>query len=229
MGYLLRGLRVASYLATALGIILIFGAIINNATFFYGIRFLFLGVVGIGATSLLRDSFLEGAEEEEYHSLLPTPQLKTPPLPQPKTQHLPQQKTPKLPQVNIPKLTVDDLIESVPRYIFGCIGVVVASVSGFIGAVVGSFVIGVIFDTQAGYNETHWGYVWFVLLLFGYPLVGAFFGALGGILIFFIFKRIGDNMLLSAVGFIASSYAGFFIGVLVGIPPFIVLNALGCC
>ncbi len=34
MGYLLRVLRIASYLAAVLGILLIFGAIINNATFF---------------------------------------------------------------------------------------------------------------------------------------------------------------------------------------------------
>ena len=78
MGYLLRGMRIASYLAAALGLLLIFGAIINNALFFFGIRFLFIGVVGIGATSLLRDSFLEGEEEEEYNSLLPSPKVETP-------------------------------------------------------------------------------------------------------------------------------------------------------
>jgi hypothetical protein len=75
MGYLLRVLRIASYLAAALGLLLIFGAIINNATFFYGIRLLFIGVVGIGATSLLRDRFIESTEEEAYYSLHPPQEL----------------------------------------------------------------------------------------------------------------------------------------------------------
>ncbi len=78
MGYLLRGLRLASYLAAALGLLLFLGGIINNALFFYGIRLLFIGVVGIGATALLRDSFLEGTEEEEYNSLQPSSRIKTP-------------------------------------------------------------------------------------------------------------------------------------------------------
>lgn len=75
MGYLLRVLRIASYLAAALGTLLIFGAIINNATFFYGIRMLFIGVVGIGATSLLRDRFIEGTEEEGDYSFQPSPDI----------------------------------------------------------------------------------------------------------------------------------------------------------
>ena len=82
MGYLLRGLRVASYLSAALGTLFLCGATINDALLFYGVRFLFMGVVGIGATSLLRDRYLEGDEEEEYNAILPTqeiiPQVKPP-------------------------------------------------------------------------------------------------------------------------------------------------------
>lgn len=73
MGSLLRGLRVASYLAAALGLILLFGGTYNNALLFYGVRFLLIGVVGIGAKVILRDRYLEGAEEEEYNSLVKTP------------------------------------------------------------------------------------------------------------------------------------------------------------
>jgi len=78
MGYLLRVLRIASYLSAALGLLLIFGATINDALLFYGVRFLFMGVAGIGATSLLRDRYLEGTEEKEYNSLLPSPKVETP-------------------------------------------------------------------------------------------------------------------------------------------------------
>ena len=82
MGYLLRGLRLASYLAAALGLLLFLGGIINNALFFYGIRFLFIGLVGIAATTWLRDRYLEGAEEEQYNSFLPSqeivPKVRTP-------------------------------------------------------------------------------------------------------------------------------------------------------
>jgi hypothetical protein len=78
VGYLLRVLRVASYLAAALGLLLIFGATMNDALLFFGVRFLFMGVAGIGATSLLRDRYLEGTEEEEYNSLLPSPKVETP-------------------------------------------------------------------------------------------------------------------------------------------------------
>jgi len=78
VGYLLRGLRVASYLAAALGLILTFGGTNNDALLLYGVRFLVIGMVGIGATSFLRDRYLEGEEEEEYNSLLPSPKVETP-------------------------------------------------------------------------------------------------------------------------------------------------------
>ena len=82
MGYLLRTLRLASYLVVVLGLLLIFGAKLNNSLFFYGIRFLFIGLVGIGSMSMLKDRYIEGTEEEEdYLSLLPTPKIKTPYIP----------------------------------------------------------------------------------------------------------------------------------------------------
>ena len=77
MGYLLRGLRLASYLAAALGLILIIGGVMyetrdGGALLFYGIRILFMSLVGISATSWLRDRLLEGTELDEYQSLAPT-------------------------------------------------------------------------------------------------------------------------------------------------------------
>ena len=78
MGYLLRVLRIASYLAAALGLILTFGGTNNEGLLLYGVRFLVIGLVGIGATSFLRDRYLEGEEEEEYNSLLPSPKVETP-------------------------------------------------------------------------------------------------------------------------------------------------------
>lgn len=183
MGYALRGLRVASYLAAALGLLLILGAILNNALFFYGIRLLFIGVVGIGATSLLRDRYLDGEEEEEYRSLLPAPQIKAP----------------KPSQVKIPKLPLDAILGSIS----GFIGVLVG---GFAAEVQLSMQ-----SSEAGSES--WGYIFLALICCGYPLIGALLGVVSASIVLLNLKHFPKavhhpEIVALLVGFVIGVLAG---------------------
>jgi hypothetical protein len=186
MGYLLRGLRIASYLAAGLGLLLIFGAMINNALFFYGFRFLFIGVVGIGATSLLRDSFLEGTEEEEYNSLLANQQSKTR---EAIRSIVPSQKELKQKALGI--------IEP-PRWqeqagygaVAGALPIVVFIVVGTLALLIAEFTMSTSYDTGAGYI------LWCVsppAIVICSPLA-AIPGAIGGLVGVFIAKWMDTNL-----------------------------------
>jgi ABC-type antimicrobial peptide transport system permease subunit len=120
---------------------------------------------------LLRDRFLEDAEEEEYHSLLPKPQKK-----------------------------VKE-------------GLLIGSVSGFIGVMVGGFATTFVLMMQTearGYDADGMEYIFAVVCFwpfpFGAPLLGALLGALGGYLTSFVFRRA-----------VVAVLVGFVIGVLVGV------------
>lgn len=86
MGYLLRWVRLSSYFAAALGLILLISSTIyetyaGGAVSFYGFRILIISLVGIAGTEWIKEYYLEGTDKEEYYALLPTPQVKTPKFP----------------------------------------------------------------------------------------------------------------------------------------------------
>lgn len=210
MGYLLRGLRLASYLAVVLGVILIYGGLLTagkEELFSYGVGVIFLGLVGIAATSWLRDRYLWGTEVEEYQSLVPDVDL------------------PVInPAVAFPVITWDRLKRTVLS-----LEALLGGMSGLSGVVVGScaasFTLNLL-ATEAG-NGGGAEYIFLALMVFGYPLIGALLGALGGILTTTIFRRFGEDVVHQGWGVVAVLLFGFVIGVLVGIAPFIALILYG--
>jgi hypothetical protein len=198
LGKLLRALRLASYFAALIGLLLILGVMINNALLFYGIRFLFIGLVGIGATSLIRDRYIEGTEEEEeYLSVLPTPQIKTPYL---------------------PPVTIAGLSLTKKEVLLG-------GIAGLIGELASSFGMAMALDW--GSVDSGAGYFFWILTCLGYPLVGVLLGGISGFYTSFFLGRYYDLDMYLGVSIISPLFVGFIVGLLAGIAPYILMGAWG--
>lgn len=97
--------------------------------------------------------------------------------------------------------------------------VLFGSVSGLIGVVMGSCAATMTFDW--GSQDSGIGYLFGIIILSGYPLIGALLGALGVMLIPIILSYNEANVHHPRLGVTAASFTGFITGLLVGIAPFI--------